>query len=93
MKIDKHRNELFRALEYFDTREWSFHRHNITEMMTKVKTLEDGNVVKLYLQDMDWKKFITNYQVGMKKFILKENSESMNAARRLSLYVFRNILT
>ena len=88
MKIDKHRNELLRAIEYFNTREWSFHRRNIIEMMTKVMTLEDDNVVKLDLQDMDWKKYITNYQVGMKKFILKENSESMNAARRLSLYVF-----
>ena len=91
MKIDKHRSELLRALEYFDTQEWSFRRHNVAEMTTKVKTLGDGNAVKLDLQDMDWKQYITNYQVGMKKFILKENSESIKATRRLSLYVFRNI--
>ena len=55
----------------------TFHRYNIIEMVTKVKkTLEDSNIVKLELQDMDWKKFVTNYQVGMKKFILKGNSES-----------------
>ena len=55
--------------------------------MTKVKMLKDGNVVKLDLQDIDWKKYLTNYQMGMKKFILKENFESVNAARRLLLYV------
>ena len=87
MKINNYRNQLLIALEYFDTRQWTFHRYNMTEMMTKVKMLEDGNVVKLDLQDMDWKKYITNYQMGMKKFILKENFESVNAARRLSVYV------
>ena len=57
--------------------------------MTKVKTLK-GNVVKLDLQDMNWKKYLTNYQMGMKKFILKENSDSMNAARRfVSLCVLK----
>ena len=61
--------------------------------MTKVKTLEDGNIVKLDLQDMDWKKYITNYQVGIDKFILKENPESMNTARRLSLYVSKYLNT
>ncbi|XP_043522255.1 putative fatty acyl-CoA reductase CG5065 isoform X1 [Frieseomelitta varia] len=84
MKINNYLNQLLIAIEYFDTREWTFHRYNITEMMRKVKTLEDGNIVKLDLQDMDWKKYITNYQMGIKKFILKENSRSVNAARRLS---------
>ncbi|KAK9295205.1 hypothetical protein QLX08_010398 [Tetragonisca angustula] len=92
MKINNYRNQLLIALEYFDTRQWTFHRYNMTEMMTKVKMLEDGNVVKLDLQDMDWKKYITNYQMGMKKFILKENFESVNAARRLSVLYWYIIL-
>ena len=93
MKIYKYRNQLLATLEYFNTQEWTFNRYNITEMMRKVETLENGNIVKLDLQGMDWKKYVTNYQVGMKKFILKENSKSMNATRRLSLYVSKYLNT
>ena len=51
MKINNYRNQLLIALKYFDTRKWTFHRYNILETMTK--TLKDGNIVKLDLQDMD----------------------------------------
>ena len=75
--------------EYFNSHEWSFHRNNITDMMNMM-TLQDSRIMKLDLQDMDWKKYITNYQTGMKRFLLKENSESTIAARRLSLYVSKH---
>ena len=42
MKINNYLNQLLPALEYFVTREWIFHRYNMTEMMTKVKMLEDN---------------------------------------------------
>ena len=88
MKINKHLNLMLIMFEYFNSHEWSFYRNNITDMMMNVMTLKDSNVVKLDLQDMDWEKYITNYQMGMKKFLLKENSESANATRRrISLYV------
>ncbi|CAD1480650.1 unnamed protein product, partial [Heterotrigona itama] len=89
MKIDKYRSDMVIAIQYFDTKEWTFYRCSITGIMTKVKksisckstltTLEDDNVVKLDLQDMNWKKYIANYQVRMKKFILK-NPRPMNSA-------------
>lgn len=84
----KRLNELLSAIQYFNTHEWIFQTCNITEMATEVKTLKDSNIVKLDLKDMDWKKYITNYQLGIKKFILKESSESVTSARRSSLYVF-----
>ena len=88
MKINKRLNLMLIMFEYFNTHEWSFNRNNITDMMMNAMTLKDGNVVKLDLQDMDWEKYITNYQMGMKKFLLKENSESANTTRRrISLYV------
>lgn len=92
MKISRYSNQILRVLQYFSNREWGFHRNNITDMMN-VMTLKDRNIVKLDLQDMDWKKYITNYQMGMKKFLLRENSESTNAARRLSLYILKYLDT
>ena len=85
MKINKYFNQLLTIFQYFDTREWNFHRDNVYKMAEDIKGLRDSNRLKLDLQDMDWKKYITNYQMGMKKFLLKEKSESANAARRLSL--------
>ncbi|KOX70665.1 Fatty acyl-CoA reductase 1 [Melipona quadrifasciata] len=87
IKANEYLNQLLTAVEYFVTREWIFHRCNIIEMMMKVKTLEESNIVKLDMEDIDWKKYVTNYHLGIKKFIIKENSESVNLVRRSSLYV------
>ena len=85
MKINKYFNQLLTIFQYFDTREWNFHRDNVYKMAEDIKGLRDSNRLKLDLQDMDWKKYITNYQIGATKYILKEKSDPIKAARRLSL--------
>ena len=85
MKINKYFNQLLTIFQYFDTREWNFHRDNVYKMAEDIKGLRDSNRLKLDLQDMDWKKYITNYQIGSIKYILKEKSDPIKAARRLSL--------
>ena len=87
MKINKRFNVLVTMLSYFTMREWTFHRDNVCKMAEDIKVLKDSNKLKLDLRDMDWKKYITNYQIGGLKFILKEKSDPVNAAQRLSLYV------
>ncbi|XP_033316646.1 fatty acyl-CoA reductase 1-like [Bombus bifarius] len=83
----KYYNKLVIAANYFNSKEWSFKRANITDMINKVNTLENGNIVKLDLQDMDWKKYVADYLAGIKKFILKEDSQSINTApQRLSIF-------
>nr|XP_033197689.1 fatty acyl-CoA reductase 1-like [Bombus vancouverensis nearcticus] len=86
MNMSKFYNKLVTATGYFNSNEWSFKRDNIADMINKVKTFEDGNLVKLDLQDMDWKKYLANYLAGIKIFVLKEDSQSINtAAQRLSI--------
>ncbi|XP_043604661.1 fatty acyl-CoA reductase 1-like [Bombus pyrosoma] len=80
MNMSKYYNKLVIATSYFNSNEWSFKRDNITDMINKVNTLEDGNIVKLDLQDMVWRKYVANYLAGIKKFILKEDPKSINAA-------------
>ncbi|XP_043595366.1 putative fatty acyl-CoA reductase CG5065 isoform X2 [Bombus pyrosoma] len=82
MKIVKYCYQLVTVTAYFTMHEWTFQRDNITDMVKKVKMLKDGNVVKLDLQDMNWEKYIATYMMGIKKFILKEDLESMDAARQ-----------
>lgn len=88
MNMSKFYNKLVIATSYFNSNEWSFKRDNIADMINKVNTFEDGNLVKLNLQDMDWKKYTANYLAGIKKFILKEDPQSINTApQRLSMYI------
>jgi hypothetical protein len=88
MKISKYYDAMSIATNYFTTREWSFKGDNVIDMMKEVKNLEDGDIIKLDLQDMDWDKYLATCVIGMKKFILKEDAKSVDAARqRLSIYV------
>jgi hypothetical protein len=76
------------AVNYFSTHEWSFQRNNVTNMVGKVKTLENNNIVDLDLEEIDWKKYFEIYFVETKKFFMKEDPKSTNAARQwLLLYV------
>ena len=87
MQINKRFNHLLALLTYFQTHEWTFHRDNVYKMAEDIKVLKDSNKMKLDLRNIDWKKYITNYQAGVVKFILKEKPDPIKAARRLSLYV------
>ncbi|KAF3420434.1 hypothetical protein E2986_11757 [Frieseomelitta varia] len=93
MKINKRFNQLLTMTTYFRMREWTFHRDNVCKMVEDIKVLKDSNNLKLDLRDMDWKKYITNYQIGASKFILKEKSDPINAARRLSLFYWIHNIT
>ena len=58
------------------------------DMIKKVNLLKDRDIVKLDLWDMDWKKYIMTYMAGIEKFVLREDSRSIDAAqKRLLLYV------
>ncbi|KAK9293754.1 hypothetical protein QLX08_011382 [Tetragonisca angustula] len=93
MKINKRFNQLLTMLTYFTMREWTFHRDNVCKMAEDIKVLKDSNKLKLDLRNMDWKKYITNYQIGGLKFILKEKSDPVNAAQRLSLFYWIHNIT
>ncbi|CAD1469916.1 unnamed protein product, partial [Heterotrigona itama] len=84
MKINKYFNNLLTMLHYFSFHEWSFHRDNVYKMAEDIKVLKDSSKVRLDLRDMNWRKYIANYLLGGIKFILKEESDPIKAARRLS---------
>ncbi|CAD1471397.1 unnamed protein product, partial [Heterotrigona itama] len=69
--------------QYFSMHEWTFHRDNVSKMMLDVETLKDSErqIVKLN-RVVDWKRYIDIYMAGIKKFILKEKSKSIDASRQ-----------
>ena len=87
MKSNERFNQLTKSAQHFITREWIFHRDNISKMMVDVETLKDNEIVRLN-RCVDWKQYIAIYMVGIEKFILKEKSKPIDARRqRLSVYV------
>ena len=81
MKLLQNSNKLFTVAGYFAMYEWTFQRDNCSDLTRKVKMLKDGDMVKLDLQDMDWEKYVEVYQMGIKKFILKEEFKSTSRQR------------
>ncbi|XP_060831115.1 fatty acyl-CoA reductase 1-like [Bombus pascuorum] len=83
MKLLKNGNKLFTSLQYFILHEWTFQRDNCSDLARKVKMLNDSDKFKLDLEDMNWDKYVAIYLMGIKKFILKEDFNSL-ARQRLS---------
>ena len=83
MKFLKSSYKLFTSVTYFTMNEWTFQRENCSDLARKVKMLNDSDMVKLDLRDMNWEKYIAIYLMGIKKFIPKEEFKS-TARQRLS---------
>ncbi|XP_020723448.1 fatty acyl-CoA reductase 1 isoform X1 [Bombus terrestris] len=92
MKLLKNGNKLFTSLQYFILHEWTFQRDNCSDLARKVKMLNDSDMVKLDLRDMNWEKYVAIYLMGIKKFILKEDFNSI-AQRRLSMLYWIHQIT
>ncbi|KAK1136719.1 hypothetical protein K0M31_001259 [Melipona bicolor] len=89
MKTSKMFNQMVRVVKFFGQHEWTFHQENVTDMIKRVKLLKDRDIVKLDLWNMDWKKYIITYMAGIEKFILKEDSKSIDAAQKRLLFDFQ----
>ncbi|XP_043604095.1 fatty acyl-CoA reductase 1-like [Bombus pyrosoma] len=83
MKLLKSGIKLFTVIGFFTTHEWTFQRDNCSDLARKVKMLKDSDMVRLDLRDMNWEKYVANYQMGIRKFILKQDFKS-TARQRLS---------
>ncbi|XP_068987089.1 putative fatty acyl-CoA reductase CG5065 [Bombus flavifrons] len=91
MKLLKNGNKLFTSLQYFILYEWTFQRNNCSDLARKVKMLNDSDMVKLDLRDMNWEQYVAIYLMGIKKFILKEDVNSIARQRLSRLYWIHQI--
>ncbi|XP_048269751.1 fatty acyl-CoA reductase 1-like [Bombus terrestris] len=86
MKCLKSSYKLFTSVTYFTTNEWTFQRENCSDLARKVKMLNDSDMVKLDLGDMNWEKYIAIYLMGIRKFILKQEFQPTARQRLSRLY-------
>nr|AXY94560.1 fatty acyl-CoA reductase 4 [synthetic construct] len=86
MKLLQNGNKLFTVTAYFALNEWTFQKDNCFDLMRKVKMLNDSDMVRLDLRDMDWEKYVAIYLMGIRKFILKQDFNSTAQQRLSRLY-------
>lgn len=69
------------TLEYFTSNEWHFHNDNIFMLLSKMSA-EDKRIFCFDPRGIDWKKYMVNYCLGVKQFVLKEDIAELPRARR-----------
>ncbi|XP_003485872.1 putative fatty acyl-CoA reductase CG5065 [Bombus impatiens] len=91
MKLLKNGNKLFTSVVHFTLNEWTFQQDNCSDLARKVKMLNDSDMVKLDLRDMNWEKYVATYLMGIRKFILKQEFKSTARQRLSRLYWVHHI--
>ncbi|XP_068986769.1 putative fatty acyl-CoA reductase CG5065 isoform X1 [Bombus flavifrons] len=91
MKLLRNGNKLFTFTGHFFLHEWTFERDNCSDLARKVKMLNDSDMVKLDLRDMNWEKYVATYLMGIRKFILKQEFKSTARQRLSRLYWIHQI--
>ncbi|XP_017886873.1 putative fatty acyl-CoA reductase CG5065 [Ceratina calcarata] len=90
-KLLKYVKRFERALQvgnFFTTHEWNFQDENMNDLRKKMNGLQDHNSFNVDMQDLDWDVYFRDYMLGIKKYILKENSETADVARNRVLMLY-----
>ncbi|XP_060831010.1 fatty acyl-CoA reductase 1-like [Bombus pascuorum] len=91
MKLLRNGNKLFASFAFFTIHEWTFQRDNCSDLARKVKMLDDSDMFKLNLEDMNWDKYVATYLMGIRTFILKQEFKSTARQRLSRLYWIHQI--
>lgn len=80
VKIQDRLSKAVTTLEFFTSNEWHFHNDNIFMLLGKM-TEEDRRTFCFDPRSIDWKKYMLNYCLGVKQFVLKEDISELPRAR------------
>nr|XP_012221034.1 PREDICTED: putative fatty acyl-CoA reductase CG5065 [Linepithema humile]XP_012221035.1 PREDICTED: putative fatty acyl-CoA reductase CG5065 [Linepithema humile]XP_012221036.1 PREDICTED: putative fatty acyl-CoA reductase CG5065 [Linepithema humile]XP_012221037.1 PREDICTED: putative fatty acyl-CoA reductase CG5065 [Linepithema humile]XP_012221038.1 PREDICTED: putative fatty acyl-CoA reductase CG5065 [Linepithema humile] len=85
MKITKRFESAAKTGEFFATNEWKFYVDNMTKLVKFVEISGDCKNFDLDIRNLDWNTYLHQYMLGIRKYILKDNPDTLNNARnRLS---------
>lgn len=70
-----------RATSYFSLREWDFKNRRIQDLWTRL-TPDDKIIFPFNMKTLDWHEFILRMIRGVRKFLLNENENTLEKARR-----------
>ncbi|PSN33946.1 hypothetical protein C0J52_19348 [Blattella germanica] len=74
---------------YFATREWRFKDDNVRALLKSLSPA-DRAIFNFDLSELDWNKYLLNYMLGLRTFVLKEDPSTLPASRKRyrMLYLF-----
>lgn len=81
MKLCNRMIKAINALEYFMLRNWTFSNANTRDLWSSLSPI-DRQAFNFDISDLDWYDYIEKYQLGCKRFIMKEEISSLPTARR-----------
>lgn len=68
------------CLEYFSTKQWNFRDDNVRQLGEQL-TPEDRKTFMFDVREIEWSSYIEHYILGIRRFMLNEDLESLGAAR------------
>lgn len=68
------------ALEWFTTHDWNFKSNNVIEMSERLQGI-DQKTFQFDVRNLQWTDYWHDYVLGIRKFILKEEDETIQSAR------------
>lgn len=74
--------------EFFAMHEWNFDTKNLQELIHTTKQAKDGNEFNSDMSKMDWDSYVETYMLGIRKYVLKDELESLPSARRKLVRLF-----
>ncbi|CAN8002803.1 unnamed protein product [Ixodes pacificus] len=77
---DKVKNNMD-LFEYFTTTEWYFHNDNVRALYNEMSP-KDKEEFNFDVKTLDWKEYLFNYCMGIRKYLLKEELDTLPEAQR-----------
>ncbi|XP_072758219.1 putative fatty acyl-CoA reductase CG5065 isoform X2 [Anoplolepis gracilipes] len=85
MKITKRFEHAAKNGEFFAMNEWKFCVDNMTKLVKFVRASGNCDDFNIDIKSLDWDTYLHQYMLGIRKYILKDNPDTLNNARsRLS---------
>jgi len=81
MKISKRLERAARNGRFFALNEWKFYAENMIELIKFMETSEDCDTFNVDIKNLDWDIYLHQYILGIRKYILKDNLDTLNKAR------------
>lgn len=81
VKLTKRVLEALATIEFFTLHEWFFQTANMENLIKCVEQVDNLNQFNLEIASINWDNYMRVYFLGIREFIYKDSSESLNKAR------------
>lgn len=81
LKVYKKIHKFADVISFFATNEWMFTNNNVQRMWNRL-SVRDQAFFNFNMKTMDWVDYLHHYIPGMRKYLLKDDMSTVDAARR-----------